>query len=105
MVWGGLDVDCGGLVLSIYLLLLALSNFDQYTRECEFGILKKKQNKTKQKKKHKKTNKKNGANMAGQHNKNAFKFLLRLLILSQQQILGAKTGRIISQKKNISFRG
>ena len=28
--------------------------------------------------------------MAGQRNKNAFKFLLQLLILSQQHILGAK---------------
>ena len=61
------------------------------------------------------------ANMAGQSNKNAFKFLLQLLIPSQKNILGVKkvvwdglevvwvfpptlTGRIISQK-NISFRG
>ena len=28
-----------------------------------------------------------GANIAGQHNKNAFKFVLQLLILSQTQIL------------------
>ena len=32
-----------------------------------------------------------GANMAGQRNKNAFKFLLILLILSQKHILGVKT--------------
>ena len=31
-----------------------------------------------------------GANMAGQRNKYAFKFLLHLLILSQKHILGAK---------------
>ena len=31
-----------------------------------------------------------GANMAGQRNKNAFKFLLILLILSQKLILGVK---------------
>ena len=31
-----------------------------------------------------------GANMAGQRNKNAFKFLLRLLILSQKHILCVK---------------
>ena len=31
-----------------------------------------------------------GANMAGQRNKNAFKFLLILLILSQKHILGVK---------------
>ena len=31
-----------------------------------------------------------GANMAGQRNKNAFKFLLQLLILSQKHILGVK---------------
>ena len=30
------------------------------------------------------------ANMAGQRNKNAFKFLLQLLILSQKHILGVK---------------
>ena len=29
-----------------------------------------------------------GANMAGRRNKNAFKFVLQLLILSQKQILG-----------------
>ena len=61
-----------------------------------------------------------GASMAGQHNKNVFKFLLQLLILSQKYILGVKkvvwndlevvwgglgvfprtlTGRIISRKK------
>ena len=62
-----------------------------------------------------------GANMAGRRHKNAFKFLLQLLILSQKQILGVRkvfwdglevvwvfprtlTGRITSQK-NISFRG
>ena len=72
-----------------------------------------------------------GANMAGQRNKNTFKFLLQLLILSQKHNLDVKkvvwgglevvcgglemvwggwvfpqtlTGRIISQK-NISFRG
>ena len=28
--------------------------------------------------------------MAGQHNKNVFKFLLQLLILSQKHILGVK---------------
>ena len=56
-----------------------------------------------------------GANMAGQRNKNAFKFLLQLLILSQKHILGVRkvfwdglevvwvfprtlTGRITSQK-------
>ena len=60
-----------------------------------------------------------GANIAGQQNINAFKFLLQLLILSQKHILGVKkvvwdglevvwrcfgvfprtlTGRIISQK-------
>ena len=31
-----------------------------------------------------------GANMAGQRNKNAFKFLLQLLIPSQKHILGGK---------------
>ena len=31
-----------------------------------------------------------GANMAGQRNKNAFKFLLQLLILSQKHILCVK---------------
>ena len=31
-----------------------------------------------------------GANMAGQRNKNVFKFLLQLLILSQKHILGVK---------------
>ena len=31
-----------------------------------------------------------GANIAGQRNKNAFKFLLQLLILSQKHILGVK---------------
>ena len=31
-----------------------------------------------------------GANMAGQRNKNAFKFLLQLLILSQKHMLGVK---------------
>ena len=31
-----------------------------------------------------------GASMAGQHNKNVFKFLLQLLILSQKHILGVK---------------
>ena len=31
-----------------------------------------------------------GANMAGQRNKNAFKFLLQLLILSQKHNLGVK---------------
>ena len=31
-----------------------------------------------------------GANMAGQRNKNAFDFLLQLLILSQKHILGVK---------------
>ena len=31
-----------------------------------------------------------GANMAGQRNKYAFKFLLQLLILSQKHILGVK---------------
>ena len=31
-----------------------------------------------------------GANMAGQRNKYAFKFLLHLLILSQKHILGVK---------------
>ena len=31
-----------------------------------------------------------GANMAGQRNKNAFKFLLILLILSQKHIIGVK---------------
>ena len=31
-----------------------------------------------------------GANKAGQRNKNAFKFLLQLLILSQKHILGVK---------------
>ena len=72
-----------------------------------------------------------GANMAGQRNKNTFKFLLQLLILSQKHNLDVKkvvwgglevvcgglemvwggwvfpqtlTGRIISHKK-ISFRG
>ena len=47
MVWGGLDVVCGG-----------------------FGWF--------------------GANMAGQRNKNAFKFLFQLLILSQKHNLGVK---------------
>ena len=38
------------LKLSIFLLLLARSNFYHYARECKFGILKKKQqNKTKNK--------------------------------------------------------
>ena len=37
----------GGFGLSIYVLLLARSNFDHYARECEFGILKKKKNKKK----------------------------------------------------------
>ena len=41
--------------LSFFLLILARSNFDHYARECNFGILKKKQKqnkktKTKQKK-------------------------------------------------------
>ena len=66
-----------------------------------------------------------GASMAGQRNKNVFKFLLQLLILSQKHIQGVKkvvwddlevvwgvlgvfrrtlTGRIIS-RKNISFCG
>ena len=31
-----------------------------------------------------------GANMAGRRNKNAFKFVLRVVILSQTQILGVK---------------
>ena len=31
-----------------------------------------------------------GASMTGQRNKNAFKFLLHLLILSQKHILGVK---------------
>ena len=31
-----------------------------------------------------------GANMAGQRSKNAFKFLLQLLILSQKHILGVE---------------
>ena len=31
-----------------------------------------------------------GASMAGQHNKNASKFFLQLLILSQKHILGVK---------------
>ena len=31
-----------------------------------------------------------GANMAGRRNKNAFKFVLQLLILSQKQILSVK---------------
>ena len=31
-----------------------------------------------------------GANLAGRRNKNAFKFVLKLLILSQTQILGVK---------------
>ena len=31
-----------------------------------------------------------GANMSGRRNKNAFKFVLQLLILSQKQILGVK---------------
>ena len=31
-----------------------------------------------------------GANMTGQRNKNAFKFLLQLLILSQKHILDVK---------------
>ena len=31
-----------------------------------------------------------GASMAGQHNKNAFKFLLQLMMLSQKHILGVK---------------
>ena len=31
-----------------------------------------------------------GANMAGLHNKNAFKFILQVLILSQKRILGVK---------------
>ena len=39
-----------------FLIVLAQSNFDHYARECEFGILKKKQNKTK---KNKQKNKKN----------------------------------------------
>ena len=29
-------------ILSIYLMILAQSNFDHYARECQFGILKKK---------------------------------------------------------------
>ena len=38
-----------------FLLILARSNFDHYARECNFGILKKKQNKkTKTKQKNKK---------------------------------------------------
>ena len=36
---------------SFFLLILARSNYDHYARECDFGILKKKQNKKKQKKK------------------------------------------------------
>ena len=36
--------------LSFFLMLLAKSNFDHYTTECDFGILKKK-TKTKQKNK------------------------------------------------------
>ena len=34
-------------MLSFFLLILARSNYDHYTRECDFGILKKKTNKTK----------------------------------------------------------
>ena len=43
--------------LSFFLLILARSNFDHYARECNFGILKKKQKqnkKTKTKQKNKK---------------------------------------------------
>ena len=43
--------------LSFFLLVLARSNFDHYARECNFGILKKKQKqkkKTKKKQKNKK---------------------------------------------------
>ena len=48
---------CCFLELSFFLLILARSNFDHYARECNFGILKKKQKqnkKTKQNKKNKK---------------------------------------------------
>ena len=33
-------------MISFFLIVLTRSNFDHYTRECGFGILKKKQNKT-----------------------------------------------------------
>ena len=44
--------------LSFFLLILARSNFDHYARECNFGILKKKQKRNK-KTKTKQKNKKN----------------------------------------------
>ena len=44
--------------LSFFLLILARSNFDHYARECNFGILKKKQKQNK-KTKTKQKNKKN----------------------------------------------
>ena len=37
-------------ILSFFLLILARSNFDHYARECNFGILKKKQKQNKKKK-------------------------------------------------------
>ena len=43
--------------ISISCYCMARSNFDHYARECEFGILKKKQNKTKNNK-NKKTHEK-----------------------------------------------
>ena len=46
------------MILSFFLLILARSNFDHYARECNFGILKKKQKqnkKTKTKQKNKKS--------------------------------------------------
>ena len=45
-----------GLSISIYLLLLARSNFDHYARECKFGIVKKKKKKKKSKKNKNKKN-------------------------------------------------
>ena len=47
------------LAFSFFLLILARSNYDHNARECNFGILKKKQKQNKKKKKKKQTNKKN----------------------------------------------
>ena len=44
--------------LSFFLLILARSNYDHYARECDFGILKKK-NKNKKKQKQNKKKQKN----------------------------------------------
>ena len=43
----GSSITAGGVTMlhPFFLVILARSNFDHYTMECEFGILKKKQNK------------------------------------------------------------